>query len=314
MKTVWLIGVGTIGIEYTKVLKELGCNIIAIGRGKESAQTYFETTGITPFVGGLDAFLFSNPPLPDNAIIAVNLKQLADTTKLLIKYGVKKILCEKPGFNSPEELDQVYAIAKKNNSKVFYAYNRRFFSSTIKAEEIIKEDGGVSSFNFEFTEWAHVIEKTGYKNDILNNWFYANSTHVVDLAFFLGGQPIKLSSFNNGELTWHKPAIFSGAGMSDKGALFAYQANWNAPGRWYVEILTTKHRLYFKPMESLLVQDKGSIKIEPILLDNSLDKKFKPGFFLETKVFLESDYTKLCSIEEQYLHVKNIYNIIMGKN
>ena len=127
MKNIWLIGVGTIGIEYTKVLKKIGCNIIAIGRGSESARKYQDETGIEPIEGGLDAFLSTLPTPPSHAIIAVNLQQLADTALALIKYGVKNILCEKPGFNSPNELEQVYQCAKSYKANVYYAYNRRFY-------------------------------------------------------------------------------------------------------------------------------------------------------------------------------------------
>lgn len=312
MKNIWLIGVGTIGIEYTKVLKELGYKITAIGRGSESAKNYQAETGIKPIEGGLDAFLSTSPTLPTHAIVAVNLQQLATTTLSLVKYGIKNILCEKPGFNSPDELEQVYQCVKDHNVNVFYAYNRRFYASTLKAEEYIIEDGGVLSFNFEFTEWAHVIEKTNYSKEILRNWFYANSSHVVDLAFFLGGQPKLMECFTTGELSWHKPSNFSGAGISEKDALFSYQANWNAPGRWFVEILTTKHRLYFKPMETIQVQEKGSVKVEPVPIDDTLDKLFKPGFYLETKAFVEGNHFRLCSIQEQYKHLNNVYYKIMG--
>lgn len=98
-------------------------------------------------------------------------------------------------------------MAKQKEANVFYAYNRRYFASVLKAQEIIAEDGGVKSFNFEFTEWGHVIEKSGHSAEDLSNWFYANSSHVVDLAFFLGGTPTQMNCVTAGELTWHKPAV-----------------------------------------------------------------------------------------------------------
>ena len=313
MKKIWLIGVGGIGFEYAKVLKSLGSEIVAIGRGSESAKIFQEKTGILPVIGGLDSFLSTSPAIPYAAIVATDVQQLAPATKSLLEYGVKRVFCEKPGFNSPDELMDIYQLASEKQADVYYAYNRRFFSSTLKAEEIIKEDGGVSSFNFEFTEWPHVVEKTGYNNNVLKHWFYANSSHVVDLAFFLGGMPKQMSSFVSGELPWHKPSSFVGAGVSEKDALFSYQANWEAPGRWYVEVLTSKHRLYFKPMETLQTQEKGSVKIDPVVIDDTLDKEYKPGFYLETKSFLEGDYSRLCSIQEQYKKVSIVYNTMMGR-
>ena len=38
-------------------------------------------------------------------------------------------------------------------------------------------------------------------------------------------------------------ALVAGAGVTENGALFSYHANWEAPGRWSVEIMTKKRRL-----------------------------------------------------------------------
>ena len=72
-----------------------------------------------------------------------------------------------------------------------------------------------------------------------------------------------------------------------KNALFSYHANWEAPGRWSVEILTPKHRLYFKPMETLQIQEIGSVAVNPVQIDDTLDKEFKPGLYLQVKSFLD---------------------------
>ncbi len=141
----------------------------------------------------------------------------------------------------------------------------------------------------------------------------ANSSHVIDLAFFLGGEPKEMSCYTAEELSWHKPSCFVGAGVTTKGILFNYQANWNAPGRWAVEIQTPLHRIYLKPMEQLQLQDKGSVKVYPVEIDDHLDKEYKPGFFLETKTFLEQEQERLCSLGQQIKHVQNIYNKILGK-
>ena len=263
--------------------------------------------------GGLENFINERPVLPDMAIIAVNVAELSNTSIQLMKYGVRKILVEKPGFNCPSELDNVYDIVKQTNSQVFLAYNRRFYSSVLEAEEILREDGGIKSFNFEFTEWIHVLEEISKSTGkVFSNLFYTNSSHVVDLAFFLGGEPVQLSSYSAGSLPLHTPAIFAGAGITDKEALFSYQANWSAPGRWSVELLTEKHRLYLKPMEALQIQKIGSLAIGPVEVDNHLDIDFKPGFYLQTKSFIEGDYTRFCTIEKQKMNIDNIYRLIAG--
>lgn len=312
MKNIWLIGAGAIAVEYAKVLDVLRKDFLTIGRGHSKAEVFHEKTGKTVVEGGLEAFLKGCNYVPDFAIVAVNVQYLASTTVMLMQYGVKSILCEKPGFNDPSELDTVIQVAKETGAKVYYAYNRRFFASVFEAERIIKADGGISSINFEFTEWGHVIESTSHPDEVKRNWLTANSSHVIDLAFFFAGSPLKIQAFTSGELSWHKPSCFVGAGITNKGVLFNYQANWNAPGRWAIEIQTALHRLYLKPMEQLQLQDKGSVKVYPLEIDDHLDKEFKPGFYLETQAFLNGDISRLCSIFDQDEHNRKIYSVIKG--
>lgn len=307
---IWIIGAGEIAREYGRVLKSLNYDFIVIGRGEKSAQIYKKEIEKEVIIGGLKAFLDTKPEIADKAIVATNLDSLSDTTIQLLNYGIKDVFCEKPGFQYPSEMQYVYELAQQKKANVFYAYNRRFFASVIKAEEIIKADEGVKSLNFEFTEWGHVIETLKKPQGDLQNWLYANSSHVIDLAFFLGGTPVHMSSFTLGSISWHKPAIFTGAGVTDKGALFNYAANWAAPGRWGVEVLTSKHRLYLRPMEKLQIQELGSIAINTVELDDHLDKEFKPGFFLETKAFIASDFERLCSIAEQWHHLSYYKQIL----
>lgn len=309
---IWIIGAGKIAQEYGKIVEALGYEYDVIGRGENNTIKYKEATGKNAISGGLSAFLATNPIAADKAIVATNLKSLSQNTIELIEYGVKEILCEKPGFLCPEECGSVVSMAHKYNAKVYIAYNRRFFSSVIKAKEIIDEDGGVKSFNFEFTEWGHVIEAHNKSKEELENWMYANSSHIIDLAFYLGGTPVEMSCNTAGELSWHKPAVFAGAGATDNGALFTYSANWASPGRWRVEVLTSKHRLYLCPIEQLQIQNIGSVVISPVTIDDDLDKRYKPGFYLETKKFIEGDVSGLCSVDTQWEHTLNIYHKIIN--
>lgn len=314
---IWLIGTGLIGIEYAKVLEALNKEFIAIGRGEQSATMFEKKTGHQVIRGGLGCFLKTRPVLPEAVIVAVGIEALTTTCIELLHYGVKKILQEKPGVGWIGEINQLADETQKAQADVLLAYNRRFYSSVLKAEEIIKEDGGVSSFNFEFTEWSHTIASLHKPIVTHHSWFMANSSHVIDIAFFLGGEPKELCAFHTGEnkQSWHPSgSVYAGAGRSMQGALFSYQANWNAPGRWVVEILTEKHRLYFKPLEILQIQNLGSVTVNPVDIDNHLDSEFKPGFYLQVKKFLKNDYSRFCSIEEQKNHINKYYRLMSGYN
>lgn len=309
----WLIGAGIMAQDYIKVLNDLDTEVTVIGRSETSAAKFQKETGVNVILGGIDNYINSKPQIPTHAIVSVGVEKLFETTKSLLSYGIKNILVEKPGFLNIKEANDLEFIIKENNANVLIAYNRRFYASVLKGNEIIENDGGVTSFSFEFTEWAHIIEKIEKAPGVKEKWFLANSTHVVDLAFHLGGKPKKISSYTSGSLTWHPSSSnFSGSGISDKDTLFNYQANWESAGRWSVEILTKKNRLIFKPMEKLLIQKKGTIpQIEDESIDYTLDEKYKPGLYLQTKNFLENNFNRMCTLKEQS-EIYPTYNQIAG--
>lgn len=309
----WVVGAGQMTQDYLKVLNFNGISPIVIGRGKENCKIIENNFQCTVFPSGLSTFLKTRPNKPKKVIVAVGIEALQKVALELIDYGIDDILLEKPGIAYISEVEELAYVCKTNNVKISLAYNRRFYASLLKAEDFITEDGGISSFNFEFTEWSHTIKTLNKTKQEWHNWFLGNSTHVVDTAFFLGGKPKELSAYFAGSLDWHPSSSkFCGAGVTETGALFSYHADWEAPGRWVIEILTKKRRLIFKPMETLQVQLLGSVAVNPVELDDHLDKDFKPGLYLQTKAFLENDYTRFCTIHEQKEMIENVYNKISG--
>jgi predicted dehydrogenase len=284
-----LFGAGAMAQDYAKVLQELSATFTVVGRSVAATEKFFKKTGIQALPNGFAAWKKLNPVNIEYAIIAVSVEELARTAIELIDFGIRNILLEKPGGLNPEEIQKVRDKSEKTGTRVLIAYNRRFYASVLKAQEIIAQDGGVRSFSFDFTEWPHMIcDNPRFSSEVKENWFLACSSHVVDLAFFLGGKPKELKTFVAGGLDWHPSASsFAGAGITDKGALFSYHANWDAPGRWGVNILTEKHRLIFRPLEKLRIQKLKSISEESVEIDDTLDTKFKPGLYLQTLGFLE---------------------------
>lgn len=300
-----LIGTGNMGIEYCKVLKGLGVEFDVVGRREENANKFKEATGKEALVGGIDKWADSLKDQYTFAIVAVEVEQLYHVADLALDMGVKQILLEKPGSDTIEQLKELSKKAAGCNSKIYIAYNRRFYESVFKAEEMIEEDGGITSVNFEFTEWLG-RHNPGHS---LENMLLKNSTHVIDLAFYFAGAPTEMSSYHGGWIDYMKnPSIYAGAGVTEKGILFSYQANWEAPGRWSVEVLTKQHRFYFKPMEELWVQEKNSVHVEKVQLPGKDDVQYKPGIFKMVKTFLYSPETiRLLTIEGQIKMVE-IYN------
>lgn len=310
---VWVIGSGPMAIEYIKVLDALKISYQVIGRGIDSAKDCESKTGVKVVTGGLESHICDCKYFPSAVIVAVGVEQIANVAKVLLQNGVRKILLEKPGGMNADEIRFVAEETKKKNAEVYVAYNRRFYASTLKAHEIIREDGGVRSFHFEFTEWSHEIVKIKKAPGVKENWLLANSSHVIDLAFFLGGIPKKITCYVAGELGWHPSgSIFTGAGISENGSLFSYHADWGAPGRWGVEVLTRNNRLILRPLEKLHIQKIGNASIEEVSIDDDIDKNFKSGLYLQVQGFIEGRTSNMVEIQDQATNL-HYYQMIGGK-
>jgi len=312
-KNVVLFGAGPMAMDYAKVLKHLGTNFIVVGRSEEGTENFQEQTGIAAIANGVPGWREKGDANAEYGIIAVSFETLAATAIELMDTGLRKILLEKPAGLTAREIYAVCEHAKKTDTQIFLGYNRRFLTSVIQAKKLIEDDGGVLSFNFEFTEWCDDVPKKLKYSDAGKNWFLANSSHVVDMAFHLGGDPKELHSWTAGGNDWHPTAtVFTGAGATHSGALFSYQANWDAPGRWGVEVLTENHRYIFRPLEKLQILKHNTVSVDFVNIDDRLDLEFKPGLYRQTESFLnENPDAPLLNIHEHYKKVTTFYEKIV---
>ncbi|SFU55977.1 Predicted dehydrogenase [Pontibacter akesuensis] len=300
-------------VAYAEVLQDMKVTFSVVGRGQSSAEKFEQATGVSPVTGGIEMYIAEGNVAPNTqAIIATGTESLMKTLLLLLNAGVRKILVEKPAAISIEELIAHEEEIKSYASEIYIAYNRRYYTSVLEAEKLIEEDGGLMSMQFEFTEWAHRIEPLEKAAGVKENWFFANSTHVVDLAFFLAGKPEQWQAYAQaGNISWHSPSNFVGAGITEKGVLFSYAANWESAGRWSLELLTRKRRIYLKPLEGLNIQALGSISVEAYEFDDTIDKKYKPGVYKQVTAFVKNDTSRLVSYQEHVHNSKSIYSTML---
>lgn len=315
MKNVLLIGTGNMAIDYYNVLKVLDINLTVVGRSEESCQSFFLKTGIQANSGGIKNFLSQNILNEDYyIIIAVGVMDLMNTLLQFSNINIKNILIEKPASLSPEELFLNEKILLTMNKNIFIGYNRRFYSSVNEAKRLIQDDSKLLSMTFEFTEWSDKISNTNKSIFEKNNWFFLNSTHVIDLAFHISGKPSNWSNYTAGDnLSWHKPSIFVGSGITEDNVLFSYMSNWESAGRWGIELLTNCRRIYLRPLEGIQICEKNSTNIVDHYFDNNDDIRFKPGLFNQVQSFF-GNQDSLCTINNQIYNSKNIFMKILGIN
>lgn len=311
---IFLIGTGPMAAEYARVLKAQKQNFAVIGRGEISAKRFEVNTGIKPLTGGIERYLgIKQFPENSSVIIATGVQDLMPTLLIVIQGGAYKVLIEKPAALSINELLTHDSVLKPYSDRIFVAYNRRFYASVNEAESLITEDGGLKTMHFEFTEWSHKIEPLQNSSKVKENWFFANSTHVIDLAFYLAGKPVDWKPYSqSGNLSWHEKTKFAGAGITDRNVLFSYIANWESAGRWGIELMTEKRRIYLKPLETLSIQVKGSIQPAKHEFDDSIDDEFKPGLYMQVDSFIKSHSSRLVELSEHIANTKSIYHKILN--
>lgn len=308
---VLIVGAGMIAREYIKVVEALGHTALVIGRGAKNVDEVKSAFPKAEAVsGGLEKWLEANTP-PPHAIIATPIENLGSTTRELLKAGCRNILVEKPLTYSIREATELNELAKSKQARVAIAFNRRSYVSVEKAKELIEADGGVSSFHFDFTEATFRIDPKNYSAETNRFWGIANSSHVIDTAFYLGGKPQWMESRQYGEaIDWHPAgSIFTGMGETEEGIPFTYHANWGCPGKWNIEIMTPERKLLFSPMERLHQQLKGGFKVELVELDYSDDIDFKPGFKRQVEGWISHDQHLLWiqEVSEELEVINNIF-------
>jgi predicted dehydrogenase len=311
---VLLIGAGDNSVSYARVLADLNIEYLVICRSKATAESFSKKMQGVKVLYGDEAESVSFSAF-SHVIISVNVEFLAEIAIKVIEAGVKNVLVEKPGGINSNEIARIADIARDMSANVYVAYNRRFFQSVYLLERLVSEDGGLLSMNFEFTEWYYDIYAESKYTAVYNNILYCNSSHVIDLAFFVASAPVEMASFVSGEAGQPFTNIFAGSGITQKKVLFTYKANWGSKGRWGMEFLTRNNRFLLGPMEKLFIYDNALNKYEMAAFDYSIDEKYKPGFYNQTKAFLFGEQAdRLLTIQSQLSNVQNILNRIGGYN
>lgn len=293
---IYIIGTGRIAIEYVKLLKHEKKEFKVIGNSIDSVNKFETNTGVKALSGGVEKHLLS---LNKDAyfINCVGVDKLDEVTKSILKSSPKRMLVEKPGFDSINSaLKEKEFYSKIDN--IFIACNRRFFDSVIKLKKILSKETAISA-HFEFNERGMQIDSKFWTKEILSNWVFANSIHVIDTVFYLIGQPDQLNICKGkNKIEWASNDIFIGHGISKNNVYFTFNSNWVSPGSWSIEIKTDNKSYILNPMEILKCKNvDGSIET----IETS-ESDFKPGFNHQLDLFLNSP-DKLLTIKD---HISNL--------
>jgi len=286
-KSILIIGAGTITREYLTALLKMGIkNITVVSNTKERITKLSKEFNFISVIGGYDKNL---PYLKkmDLVIIATPIHLLLPAAKMAINNNQQNILIEKPASLYAQKL---ISFSKKiKREKIRVAYNRLLYPNLHLLKQLVKDDGGITSCTFTFTEWIHTINFKKDLPDAYKFWGIANTLHVISMVTELIGFPKKISSFQRGSLDWHPSgSIFVGSGISNQNIPFSYHGDWTSSGRWGIEVMTRKNAYRLIPLEDLFVCKKGSVKWEKVHFQRSFPEA-KPGLAEEIALMLSTD-------------------------
>lgn len=215
---------------------------------------------------------------PDILVVAVP----EPSTVAAIRECVGKaaaILVEKPVGVDLADCRIVRDLASATKTSVFVGLNRRSYGSTRAAVEALGRENGTRFIEIHDQEDIAAARKAGRPEEVIRNWMFANSIHMIDLFRVFGRGDVTSVNFVQpwrGEAPAHVVIQLT----FSSGDVGLYHAVWNMPGPWSCAVTTAARRVEMRPVESSRMQLAGSREVIEFPADPH-DMAFKPGFRLQ---------------------------------
>lgn len=299
--------------EYANALFQMKItNVTVIGRNKQNLKIFSDKFNYKTKHGNISKIIKIFPKV-DLVIIATSIETMIPFARILLNNNQTNLLIEKPGTLFFREFKQL----KTKKARIRIAYNRITYPNFHKLKTMIREDGGITSANFTFTEKSDMIDFKKDNKIVYKRWGISNSLHVISTVFELIGLPKKISPYIIGKLNWHPSgSIFVGSGISKKNIPFSYHANWESAGRWGIEIMTKSNAYRLISLEEIHLCKKNSFVWTKVNFTKAYPS-VKQGIAEEVAVMLDSKlekYVPLVTLEKAVQFNKIAEKILGYKN
>ena len=204
------------------------------------------------------------------------------------------LLIDKPVGYTLAQARRIEQAADVLGAKAYVALNRRFYGSTLQLQNALQSTEGPRVVTILDQEDAESALAAGQPAEIVHNWMYANSIHLIDYyAQLCRGEHLRteiLTPWNTAE-----PGPVLAKLQFSSGDIGLYQAVWNAPGPWSVAVCTSALRAELRPIEQLSLQNAGSRQAK--LQDaDPLDQQYKPGLLRQAQAAIQAAKGKASSL------------------
>lgn len=270
-----VIGAGRMADEHIRAFTDIsGVRVVGIhsrslSRAKRLSEKY-NVPNVYESVGSL--YRETNA---DILVVAVSELSTRAVCVEAFKYRWLALI-EKPVGLGIKEASEIRDIADKAKRKAFIALNREHYSATRAVLKGLEGSNGRRLVQVLDQENPQVAIDLGRHPDVVANWMYANSIHVIDYFRLLcRGSVAKVDNI----VKWdpQNPEYVIAKLSFTSGDIGIYQGVWNAPGPWSVAVNTREAHWELRPLEEAVTVKSGT-REKIVIQSDPWDKQYKPGF------------------------------------
>jgi predicted dehydrogenase len=221
------------------------------------------------------------------------------------------VLLEKPAGYDLADATRIRDAAVRARSRAFVAFNRRAYSSTRQALELLRGDASQRFIKvIDQQDQQATILQNHQPELVARNFMFANSIHLIDYFRILArGEIVVIEPI----IRWipEKPGLILAKVNFASGDVGLYEGIWNGPGPWIVSINTPEQRIEMRPLEQITVQLRGARAVTRLDIDPD-DTAYKPGLrhqAVQAVAAARANPASLATIEDSWHSMKLVADI-----
>lgn len=218
---------------------------------------------------------------PDLVVVAVPELAMRAVSRQCFDFPWTILLEKPPGYNLTDA-EAIHTAATAARARAFVALNRRFYGCTRMVLADLSASEGRRFIKVQDQEDTVAALAAGQPPEVVANWMYGNSIHLIDYFRLFGRGPIAATE---SIVRWQpeNPNVVVTRIDFASGDVGIYEGIWNAPGPWAVTVVMPSMRWELRPLEQGARQRRGERLLEPMQCDPR-DVHFKPGLRLQAEM------------------------------
>jgi predicted dehydrogenase len=304
------VGAGYMAEEHMRAFAGLPGVVIAgiFSRTRARAERLASAHGSKVFDSVADLYQKTQAHLVIVTVVELSMAEVAAGACFAYPWMV---LLEKPAGYDLADATRIRDAARRSARRVFVALNRRAYSSTRQAVDLLAKDSTPRFIQvIDQQDQKAAIEVNKQPELVARNFMFANSIHLIDYFRVLGRGDI---AGVEPVVPWNprEPGLVLTRINFTSGDIGLYEGIWNGPGPWIVSVNTAAQRIEMRPLEQVSVQLRGTRAVNQLDIDAD-DKTFKPGLrhqAMQALAAARGEQARLATIEDSWHSMKLVADI-----